>query len=69
VPVIAMPAVPGCSASWSMMVRIDASRITDQATFHSVFAEAFGFPGFYGQNMDAWIDCMTHLDDPSSGLS
>ena len=23
-----------------------------------------GFPGFYGRNMNAWIDCMTHLDEP-----
>jgi len=51
------------------MVRIDANRIMDRATFHSVFAEALGFPDFYGRNMDAWIDCMTHLDDPDSGLS
>jgi hypothetical protein len=51
------------------MVRIDANRITDRASFHSVFAEAIGFPNFYGRNMDAWIDCMTHLDDPGDGLS
>jgi RNAse (barnase) inhibitor barstar len=22
----------------------------------------FGFPDFYGRNMDAWIDCMTDID-------
>lgn len=27
-----------------------------------MFAEAFGFPGFYGRNMNAWIDCLTDLD-------
>ncbi len=26
-----------------------------------------GFPDFYGANMDAWIDCMFHLDDGESG--
>jgi len=31
-----------------------------------VFAESFGFPGFHCRKMgDAWIDCMTYLDDPS----
>jgi hypothetical protein len=34
-----------------------------------VFAEAFGFPAFYGRNMNAWIDCMTSLDDPAAGMS
>lgn len=52
-----------------MEVRIDARRILDKGTFHSVFAEAFGFPNFYGRNMDAWIDCMTSLDDPDAALS
>jgi RNAse (barnase) inhibitor barstar len=50
-------------------VELDTRSITDWATFHSVFSEAFGFPRFYGQNMDAWIDCMTSLDDPSSGMT
>lgn len=47
-----------------MIVRIDLSRITGWASFHDVFAEAFGFPSYYGRNMDAWIDCMTYLNDP-----
>jgi len=50
-------------------IRIDADAIVDWATFHDVFTEAFGFPGFYGRNMDAWNDCMTHLDDPGEELS
>jgi hypothetical protein len=28
-----------------------------------------GFPDFYGRNMDAWIDCMSHLDDAAAGLA
>lgn len=50
-------------------VRIDARRITDWESFHDVFAESFGFPEFYGRNLDAWIDCMTCLDEPDSGMS
>lgn len=51
------------------VVRIDARRIVDRATFHDVFAEAFGFPDFYGRNMDAWIDCLSGLDVPSDGMT
>jgi RNAse (barnase) inhibitor barstar len=43
--------------------RIETKKITDWASFHSVFAETLGFPNFYGKNMDAWIDCMTNIDD------
>src|SRR3954462_9909554 len=45
------------------LVKIDSRRITDWTSFHEVFAEVFGFPDFYGRNMNAWIDCMTNLDD------
>ncbi|WP_240050604.1 barstar family protein [Pseudomonas mandelii] len=51
------------------MVRVDANLITDWQTFHSVFAEKFGFPSFYGRNMDAWVDCLSYLDDPSAEMS
>ncbi|MBN8224304.1 MAG: barstar family protein [Xanthomonadales bacterium] len=51
------------------MMRIDANNIVDVDSFHSVFAEAFGFPPFYGCNMDAWIDCLSDLDDSSSGMT
>lgn len=50
-------------------VKIDGSRLSDWAAFHDVFAEALGFPDFYGRNMDAWIDCMTSLDAPEDGLT
>jgi len=51
------------------VVKIDTGRITDWPTFHAVFAEMLGFPDFYGRNLDAWIDCMSYLDDPSAGMS
>ena len=44
-------------------VRLDASRLHDWDAFHDVFASTFGFPDFYGRNMDAWIDCMTDLSE------
>ncbi len=50
-------------------VSIDASLISDWDSFHDTFAATFGFPGFYGRNMNAWNDCMTYLDDPDAGLT
>jgi RNAse (barnase) inhibitor barstar len=51
------------------LVRLHTRRITDWPTFHDVFAELFGFPEFYGRNMDAWIDCMTSLDSPEDAMT
>lgn len=50
-------------------IPIDGLQITDEASFHRVFADAFGFPDFHGRNWDAWIDCMSSLDAPESGMS
>ena len=50
-------------------VRIDGSQLTDWESFHDVFAAVFGFPAFYGRNMNAWIDCMTSLDTPEDGMT
>lgn len=46
------------------VVRIDGGCITDFETFHDTFAKAFAFPEWYGRNWDAWIDLMTHFDEP-----
>ncbi len=51
------------------VVPIPTSRITDWCTFHDVFAETLGFPGYYGRNMNAWIDCMTYVDEPDLGMT
>jgi RNAse (barnase) inhibitor barstar len=45
------------------IVKIDCSLISDWRSFHLVFKNTFGFPEYYGENMDAWIDCMTYLDE------
>lgn len=39
-------------------VVVDLSKVTGWDSFHDLFADAFGFPAYYGRNMDAWIDCM-----------
>ena len=50
-------------------VPLDCKNIRDWNSFHEEFARVFGFPDFYGKNMDAWIDCMTSLDAPEDGMS
>ncbi|MBO0359241.1 barstar family protein [Hymenobacter sp. BT186] len=52
-----------------MVVVIDARQITDHVSFHTVFAQAFGFPEFYGKNMEAWIDCMSYLDQSTARMT
>jgi hypothetical protein len=45
-------------------LRLYGSQLSDWPAFHDAFAQALGFPDFYGRNLDAWIDCMTRLDEP-----
>jgi hypothetical protein len=51
------------------VVTIATDHIQDWDSFHRVFQAALGFPEFYGRNMNAWIDCMSDVDDPSSGMT
>lgn len=49
-------------------VRLDGAAIKDWQSFHSECQGKFGFPDFYGRNMDAWIDCLSTLRD-NDGMS
>ncbi len=48
--------------------RLNTESISDWQSFHELCREVFGFPDFYGMNMDAWIDCLTYLDE-DDGMS
>lgn len=50
-------------------VEINCNNITDWDTFHDEFYQVFGFAGFYGRNMDAWVDCMSYLSDPDAQMT
>jgi hypothetical protein len=50
-------------------VKLHCQNIRDWQSFHEEFARVFGFPDFYGKNMNAWIDCLTSLDVPEDGMS
>jgi RNAse (barnase) inhibitor barstar len=51
------------------LVTVDCDKIHDWDSFHDEFARVFGFPEFYGRNMDAWIDCLSSLDAVDDGMS
>ncbi len=51
-----------------MQINIDFSKINDWTSFHAQFHEKMGFPNFYGNNMNAWIDCMSSIDEPDDGM-
>ena len=51
------------------LVVINGKKLGEWDSFHQEFSKAFGFPDFYGKNMNAWIDCMSSLSDPEEGMS
>jgi hypothetical protein len=50
------------------LIQLPTDQITDFESFHTICKQIFGFPDFYGRNMDAWIDCLTYLDE-DDGMS
>ena len=40
---------------------IDCRKMTSRAEAHDHLAEVFGFPEYYGRNLDALHDCLTEL--------
>ena len=44
-------------------VRLNVEAITDWPSFHAECQRALGFPAFYAANMNAWVDCMSSLEE------
>lgn len=44
-------------------ITIDCSGIENPRQLHRAFAEAFPFPQWYGNNLDALHDCLTSLPE------
>ena len=44
-------------------VGLKTDAIYDWTSFHAECQRAFGFPPFYGRNMNAWIDCLSYLGE------
>ncbi len=43
--------------------KIDGRKLTDWNSFHAEFKSKLKFPDYYGENMDAWIDCVDELTE------
>ena len=50
-------------------VKLYCDHIKDWDSFHIEFARVFGFPNFYGCNMNAWYDCLSSLGEPDDGMT
>ena len=40
------------------IIAVDAGPWSEAADMHTAVARAFGFPGYYGRNLDALNDCL-----------
>lgn len=49
-------------------VTLNTGQINDWHSFHEQSAKAFGFPAYYGNNLNAFIDCLTYLPE-GDGMS
>ena len=46
-----------------MEVILDCSKCSDRSSAHAYLKEQFGFPDYYGNNLDALYDCLMELSD------
>jgi RNAse (barnase) inhibitor barstar len=44
-------------------VELDGAVIDGWGSFHAECKQAFGFPDFYANTIDAWVDCLSYLRD------
>ncbi len=44
-------------------VELNGDAIVDTDSFHAECKRAFGFPEYYANTMDAWVDCLSYLRD------
>lgn len=51
-----------------LKVHFDGAHINGWDAFHDQSAAAFGFPDFYGRNLNAWVDCLTYIRE-GDGMS
>jgi hypothetical protein len=49
-------------------VELDGAAIDSWESFHAASKQAFGFPDYYANTIDAWVDCLSYLRD-ADGMS
>jgi hypothetical protein len=50
-------------------VELNGAAIDSEQSFHAECKRAFGFPDFYSNTMDAWVDCLSYLRDEENMTS
>lgn len=45
-------------------VELNGAAIAGWDDFHAQCKTAFGFPEYYANTVDAWVDCLSYLRDP-----
>ncbi len=48
-----------------MNYTIDCAGIPDKHSLHLLIAQTLSFPDYYGHNLDALMDCLTDIREPS----
>lgn len=50
-------------------IMLDFSEAENREQMHTLLEEAFGFPAWYGRNLDALYDCLTDImEDTCAGF-
>lgn len=44
-------------------LKINRAKLIDWKSFHSGFKKELNFPDYYGENLNAWIDCMDDVSE------
>ncbi|WP_162051351.1 barstar family protein [Pontibacter pamirensis] len=47
---------------------LKAEKLTNWKSFHIEFKNILGFPDYYGENMNAWIDCVDDLTEDEQAV-
>jgi RNAse (barnase) inhibitor barstar len=48
------------------IIKVNGEKIHDNATFFKVLAQSLNFPTYFGNNWDAWDECLRDLADALS---
>ncbi len=46
-----------------MKIVLDGKKMTSKEEAHAYLKKAFGFPEYYGKNLDALYDCLTDMGE------